>query len=87
LGAIGAPFTSATAELTTTNLPEAPGSVIGGTTTWFDATWDYRTGPGGSRQATVVCPYGLNGVSSPAGVPLGFLYDTTNTCNGSASVR
>jgi opacity protein-like surface antigen len=53
----------------------------------FDATWDYRTGPGGSRQATVVCPYGLTGVSSPGGVPLGFLYDTTNTCNASASVR
>ena len=53
----------------------------------FDATWDYRTGPGGSRQATVVCPYGLTGVSSPAGVPLGYLYDTTNTCNGSASLH
>ena len=53
----------------------------------FDATWDYRNGPGGSRQATVVCPYGLTGVSSPAGVPLGFLYDTTNTCDASASVR
>jgi opacity protein-like surface antigen len=53
----------------------------------FDATWEYRTGPGGSRQAPVVCPYGLTGVNSVAGVPLGFLYDTTNTCNGSASVR
>jgi opacity protein-like surface antigen len=53
----------------------------------FDATWDYRNGPGGSRQATVVCPYALTGKSSPAGVPLGFLYDTTNTCNASASVR
>ena len=53
----------------------------------FDATWDYRTGPGGTRQATVVCPYGLTGVSSPTGVPLGFLYDTTNTCNASASLH
>src|ERR1700722_17068454 len=52
----------------------------------FDATWDYRTGPGGSRQAAVVCPYGLTGVSNPAGVPLGFLYDTTNTCNALANV-
>jgi len=53
----------------------------------FDATWDYSTGPGGSRQATVVCPYGLTGVSSGAGVPLGYLYNTTNTCNGSASLH
>jgi opacity protein-like surface antigen len=53
----------------------------------FDATWDYRTGPGGSRQAAVVCPYGLTGVNSLAGVPLGFLYDTTNTCNASANAR
>jgi opacity protein-like surface antigen len=49
----------------------------------FDATWDYRNGPGGSRQATVVCPYYLQ--PSPNGA--GFLYDTTNTCGASASVR
>ena len=86
---IGAPFTVGNgANWTTTNFTGGAGFGY----RWndwlrFDATWDYRTGPGGSRQATVVCPYGLTGVSSPAGVPLGFLYDTTNTCNGSASVR
>ena len=55
----------------------------------FDATWDYRTGPGGSRQATVVCPYGLTGETSQAPpVPLlGYLYNTSNTCIGSASVK
>jgi opacity protein-like surface antigen len=53
----------------------------------FDATWDYRNGPGGTRQAAVVCPYGLTGVSSPSGVPLGYLYNTTNTCDASASVH
>src|SRR3984957_4318327 len=52
----------------------------------FDATWDYRTGPGGTRQATVVCPYGLTGRSSPTGVPLAFLYDTTTHCSASASL-
>jgi opacity protein-like surface antigen len=89
LGPIGAPITVGNgANWTTTNFTGGAGFGY----RWndwlrFDATWDYRTGPGGSRQATVVCPYGLTGVSSPGGVPLGFLYDTTNTCNGSASVR
>src|SRR5277367_2832217 len=41
----------------------------------FDATWDYRTGPGGTRQTTVVCPY-----APLAPLPTGFLYNTTNTC-------
>jgi opacity protein-like surface antigen len=88
-GPLGAPLTIGSgANWTTTNFTGGAGFGY----RWndwlrFDATWDYRTGPGGSRQAAVVCPYGLTGVSSPAGVPLGFLYDTTNTCNGSASVR
>lgn len=88
LGTVGAPFTAGGANWTTTNFTGGAGFGY----RWndwlrFDATWDYRTGPGGSRQATVVCPYGLTGVSSPAGVPLGFLYDTTNTCNGLASLH
>jgi opacity protein-like surface antigen len=88
-GAVGAPLTIGSgANWTTTNFTGGAGFGY----RWndwlrFDATWDYRTGPGGSRQATVVCPYGLTGVSSPGGVPLGFLYNTTNTCNASASVR
>jgi opacity protein-like surface antigen len=88
LGVVGAPFTISGANWTTTNFTGGAGFGY----RWndwlrFDATWDYRTGPGGSRQAAVVCPYGLTGVSSPAGAPLGFLYDTTNTCNGSASLH
>jgi opacity protein-like surface antigen len=89
LGAAGAPYTIGDgASWTTTNFTGGAGFGY----RWndwlrFDATWDYRNGPGGSRQASVVCPYGLAGVSSGAGVPLGFLYDTTNTCNGSTSVR
>ena len=88
LGAVGAPVTIGNGtNWTTTNFTGGAGFGY----RWndwlrFDATWDYRTGPGGSRQAAVVCPYGLNPVSSPAGVPLGFLYDTTNTCNASANV-
>ena len=89
LGVVGAPFTSgAGANWTTTNFTGGAGFGY----RWndwlrFDATWDYSTGPGGSRQATVVCPYRLTGVSGAGGVPLGYLYDTTNTCNGSASVH
>jgi opacity protein-like surface antigen len=89
LGVVGAPFTIGNGTgWSTTNFTGGAGFGY----RWndwlrFDATWDYRTGPGGTRQATVVCPYGLTGVSSPAGVPLGFLYDTTNTCNASASLH
>jgi opacity protein-like surface antigen len=89
LGGVGAPLTIGNgANWTTTNFTGGAGFGY----RWndwlrFDATWDYRTGPGGSRQATVVCPYGLTGVSSPVGVPVGFLYDTTNTCNAAASLH
>ena len=88
LGVVGAPITIGSgANWTTTNFTGGAGFGY----RWndwlrFDATWDYRTGPGGSRQATVVCPYGLTGISGPGGVPLGVLYDTTNTCNASANV-
>ncbi len=47
----------------------------------FDATWDYRPGPGGTRQTIVVCPYGLIGASG------GYLYNTADTCVGSTDVR
>jgi opacity protein-like surface antigen len=55
----------------------------------FDATWDYRTGPGATRQTTVICPYSLSGVSSatPPYAPLGYLYNTSNTCNSTADVK
>ncbi len=55
----------------------------------FDGTWDYRTGPGGSSNATVVCPYGLTGLSTQS-MPIqqvGYLYNTTNTCIGSANIN
>ena len=55
----------------------------------FDATWDYRNGPGGSSNSTVVCPYALTGLTSqaPPNPLLGYLYNTTNTCVGSASIN
>jgi opacity protein-like surface antigen len=55
----------------------------------FDATWDYRTGPGGTSNSTVVCPYALTGLSSQTEPPiqLGYLYNTTNTCIGSANIK
>ena len=55
----------------------------------FDATWDYRTGPGGSSQSTVVCPYGLTGLTSqvPPNPLLGYLYNTSNTCIGRTSLK
>jgi opacity protein-like surface antigen len=89
LGAVGAPFTvgNGTGWSTTSFTGGAGFGYRWNDWLRFDATWDYRTGPEGTRQATVVCPYGLTGVSSPTGVPLGFLYNTTNTCNASASLH
>ncbi len=55
----------------------------------FDATWDYRTGPGGTRQTTVICPYSLspqNG-KTPPHPELGYLYNTADTCNATTDVR
>jgi opacity protein-like surface antigen len=55
----------------------------------FDGTWDYRTGPGGSSSAVVVCPYALTGMTSqvPPNPLLGYLYNTSNTCVGSANIN
>jgi len=55
----------------------------------FDATWDYLIGPGGSRQTALVCPYSLTGVTSktPPNAPLGYLYNTSNTCNATTELR
>jgi opacity protein-like surface antigen len=55
----------------------------------LDTTWDYRTGPGGTRQATVVCPYALSGLTSQGANPvlLGYLYNTSNTCDGVANIK
>jgi opacity protein-like surface antigen len=59
----------------------------------LDAEYDYRTGTGGSNTATVVCPYNLTGLTSQTPDPvtgiyeqLGYLYNTTNTCNGTIKV-
>ena len=58
----------------------------------LEAEYGYRNGPGGSSSATVVCPYGLTGLTSQTPDPygnylqLGYLYNTTNTCNGIVNV-
>ncbi len=54
----------------------------------FDATWDYRTGPGKNLSGVVVCPYALNGVTNPTtGIAAGYLYNTADTCNGYMSFK
>jgi opacity protein-like surface antigen len=55
----------------------------------FDATWDYLIGPGGSRETAVVCPYSLVGETSktPPYAGLGYLYNTSNTCNASTNIQ
>jgi opacity protein-like surface antigen len=54
----------------------------------LDATWDYWDAPGWTRSFAAVCPYGLVGVADPiTNAPVGYLYDTTNTCAGSAHLR
>jgi opacity protein-like surface antigen len=52
----------------------------------FDATWDYLNGPNGTRQTTVICPNGLTPFPK-TGAPLGYLYNTSNTCNATTNVR
>lgn len=53
-----------------------------------DATWDYRTGAGLNRSATVVCPYALYGASSQiTGLLQGYIYNPAETCDGVMSVR
>jgi opacity protein-like surface antigen len=58
----------------------------------LEAVYGYRSGPGGSNTGTVVCPYSLTGLSSQTPVihgnyeELGYLYNTTNTCNGIVNV-
>ena len=49
-----------------------------------DATYEYRSGPGGSNTSTVVCPYSANGVynATDTTIEYGYLYNTSNTCNG-----
>jgi opacity protein-like surface antigen len=55
----------------------------------FDATWDYLNGPNGARQTAVICPYSLNGETSkaPPHPELGYLYNTSDTCNAKTDVR
>jgi opacity protein-like surface antigen len=49
----------------------------------LDATWDYRTAAGGTRQTTVICPSGLTSVNDPTTLlPAGYLYKTSETCDG-----
>ena len=54
----------------------------------LDATWEYRTGPSRDRSLAAICPYGLLPVNNAStGAPAGYLYDTTNTCLGSLTLR
>ena len=54
----------------------------------LDATWEYREGPSRDRSLGAICPYGLLGINDAnTGAPAGYLYDTTNTCLGSLSLR
>ena len=54
----------------------------------FDATWDYRFGSGATRQTTVVCPYGLTGVTQAStGLPAGYLYSASDTCGGVSQLK
>jgi opacity protein-like surface antigen len=55
----------------------------------FDATWDYRTGPGGTRNTAVVCPYApTTGIYSlTTGLPAGNLYNTSDICNGTTNIK
>jgi opacity protein-like surface antigen len=58
----------------------------------LEAEYDYRSGTGGSNTATVVCPYNLTGLTSQTPdafgnyEQLGYLYNTTNTCNGTVNI-
>ena len=52
----------------------------------FDGTWDYRPGPGGTRQTTVFCPYGLIPVGFAPDF-FGYLFNPADTCAGSTDVR
>jgi opacity protein-like surface antigen len=47
----------------------------------LDTTWDYHNGPARDRSGSVICPYGLTVV------PGGYLYDTTQTCDGFLSSK
>ena len=67
LGSVGAPLTSATERTGRRRTSPAAPAFGYRWNDWlrFDATWDYRTRPGGSRQATVVCPYGAHRREQP----------------------
>ena len=47
----------------------------------MDATFDHYTSVNFKYTGQVVCPYNATGVFQ-AGIPVGVLYDTNNTCNG-----
>jgi len=52
----------------------------------FDATYEYRLGTSVSATTTATCPYTATNVVI-GGMPVGYLYDTTNTCNGALSLQ
>ena len=55
----------------------------------LDATWDYRTGVGGTRNTALVCPQSptTGVVAATTGLPAGNLYNTSDICNGSTNLK
>ena len=53
----------------------------------LDATWDYHNGPARDRSGSVICPYGLTAVVNRSPAARGYLYDTTQTCDGFSSSK
>jgi opacity protein-like surface antigen len=90
-GLLGAPFTtSAGTNWSTTNFTGGLGfGYRFNNYLRFDATWDYLSGPGGTRNTAVICPYApTTGVySATTGLPAGNLHNTSDTCDASTNVR
>jgi opacity protein-like surface antigen len=55
----------------------------------FDATWDYRTGSGATRNTAVICPYlPITGAyNQTTGLPAGNVYNTSDICNGTTTIK
>ncbi len=55
----------------------------------FDATWDYRTGPGATRNTAVICPYPptTGAYSQTTGLAAGNVYNTSDICNGTTTIK
>lgn len=58
-----------------------------------DATYEYRNGPSGGSNTTVICPYGAYGLTAQNPnangilIEYGYLYNPSNTCNGVLTIK